>query len=105
MFFFIGGVQPKTVELDTDGKRCPSCGLYQARLKRVDHYLSLFFIPILRVKRGTPFLQCGSCGSIFDESGKDRTGSSRMGGRRCLYCGKPLEEGFRFCPSCGKPAG
>ncbi|MBW1787700.1 MAG: zinc-ribbon domain-containing protein, partial [Deltaproteobacteria bacterium] len=58
MFFFIAGVQSKTVTVEDHPRMCPSCGLYQARLMRVDHYFSAFFIPLFRVKTGTPFVQC-----------------------------------------------
>jgi len=61
MFFFIGGVQPKTIELDEQPRICSSCGLCQARMKRVDHYISIFFLPILRIKKGEPFLLCEKC--------------------------------------------
>jgi hypothetical protein len=47
---FIAGVSPKIKVLDQNPRRCPVCGLHQAYNKRMDHYLSLFFIPILRVK-------------------------------------------------------
>jgi hypothetical protein len=103
MFFFIAGIQPKTVALDSHPRVCPSCGLHQAVLKRVDHYLSIFFLPIVRVKKGSHFLECQSCGSLSPESGKvwyqDRKGRP---GRNCPYCGKPLEPEFHFCPYCGK---
>ena len=102
MFFFIAGVQPKTVTLDETPRMCPACGLYQARLKRVDHYLSLFFIPLFPVKRGVPFVQCRSCGSVFSESGEIRDQGTRTGDRTCPGCGRPVEPGFRFCPSCGR---
>jgi hypothetical protein len=69
MFFFIGGIQPKTIDLDNQPRMCPSCGLYQARLKRVDQYLSAFFIPVLRVKKGDPFLLCERCGVASKETG------------------------------------
>ncbi len=102
MFFFIGGVQPKTVTLDDTPRLCPACGLYQARLKRVDHYLSLFFIPLFRVKKGEPFLECNSCGAISDESGQVFHGPEKMRGTVCPYCGKPLEPSFQYCPYCGR---
>ena len=70
MFFFIAGIQPKTVELDAPSRMCPKCGLYQAQLKRVDHYLSLFFIPLFPVKKGNPFLECRRCAGVFTESGQ-----------------------------------
>jgi NMD protein affecting ribosome stability and mRNA decay len=62
VFVFIGGIQPKTRVLDHTPRLCPACGLAQARLKRVDHVLSLFFIPLFSVKRGTPVLMCERCG-------------------------------------------
>lgn len=103
MFFLIAGIQPKTVTLDDHPRRCPSCGLDQALAKRVDSYFSVFFLPILRVKKGTPFLQCLSCGHLSDESGQ--TWYERQQGRsgpNCPQCGKPLEPQFHFCPFCGK---
>ena len=64
MFFLIGGVQPKTVSVDDTPRLCPACGLAQARLKRIDHYLSLFFIPLFPVKRGEPVVICDRCGVV-----------------------------------------
>ena len=64
MFFFIGGIQPKTITLDDTPAICSACGLAQARLRRVDHYLSLFFIPLFPVKRGRPLLICDRCGAF-----------------------------------------
>ena len=101
MFFFIGGVQPKTVTLEDTPRMCQACGLYQARLKRVDHYISLFFIPLIPVKRGTPFVQCQSCGSVFSESGEAWGQRPGTHVRTCPSCGQPVEPGFRYCPSCG----
>ena len=105
MFFFIGGIQPKTVSLDDQPRLCPSCGLAQARLKRVDHYLSLFFIPIFPVKKGTPFLECQRCGAVSDESGDISTSPPPDSGPVCRKCGHPVETGFRFCPYCGNALG
>ena len=103
MFFVIAGVQPKTVNLDNQPRMCPTCGLYQAHLKRVDHYFSAFFLPIFRVKKGAPFVQCQRCGSVSAESGGIWTGPREKAGQACPNCGKPLESKFRFCPFCGKP--
>jgi len=102
MFFIIAGIQPKTITLDDRPRMCHSCGLYQARLIRINHYLSVFFIPVFRVKKGESFLECRSCGAVSSESGEiwpgTRTGDSRL----CPHCKKTLERGFRFCPYCGK---
>jgi hypothetical protein len=103
MFFFIAGIQPKTVELDAPSRVCPKCGLNQARLKRVDHYLSLFFIPLFPVKRGRPFLECRSCAGVFTETGQPWHEPSPKGPPSCPACGRPLDASFRYCPSCGQP--
>jgi hypothetical protein len=103
MCIFIGGIQPKTVSLDDQPRMCRSCGLYQARLKRTDHYLSLFFIPLFPVKKGTPFVECQSCGSLYTESGEAILETpERRSQRPCPGCGATVEPTYRFCPSCGK---
>jgi hypothetical protein len=103
MFFVIAGIQPKTVELESQPRRCPSCGLHEARLKRVDHYLSLFFVPLFRVKKGTPLVQCRSCGSVGSETGQPGFEPPRRGQGVCPACGQTLDPGFKYCPSCGRP--
>ena len=105
MFFFVAGIQPKTQTLDNHPRRCPSCGLYQARLKRTDHYLSLFFLPVFSVKKGVPFLECQSCGALSSEAGESRPEPRVRQNPVCPYCGGHLERAFRYCPSCGKPVG
>lgn len=103
MFFFIGGVQPKTIDLGEASIKCPSCGLYQAKLKRIDHYLSLFFLPILPVKKGKPFIMCERCGASSYQSGDESPGSGVIDqGIQCPYCGGLIERGFKFCPFCGR---
>jgi hypothetical protein len=99
---FIGGIQPKTVNVDNTPRICPSCGLAQAHLKRVDHYASLFFIPLLRVRQGEEFLYCNRC----DQPVSCSTGPKRGTGTRdstCRACGRELEPSFTFCPYCGRP--
>jgi DNA-directed RNA polymerase subunit RPC12/RpoP len=98
MFFLIGGVQPKTVSLDVAPRVCPGCGLAQAKLKRTDHYLSLFFVPLFRVKKGDPVLICDLCGPIAPAKGGSVQGSR---GHRCPQCGYPAARDFRYCPVCG----
>ncbi len=102
MFFFIGGVQPKTVRVDRRARLCPHCGHHELYLKRIDHYFSLFFIPLFPVKKGVPFLSCDNCHSVFDEEGKVAGMPFPRGIRKCPYCGRSLEEDFEFCPRCGK---
>lgn len=102
MFFFIGGVQPKTVRLDKQARLCPVCGHNAVYLKRVDHYLSLFFIPLFPVKRGTTFLSCDDCHSVFDDRGIPVSDGQGEKSRTCPYCGRALAEDFDYCPGCGK---
>ena len=106
MCFFIGGVQPRMKTLDASPRRCPVCGLQQAYLQRVDHYLSLFFIPLLPVKHGDPFLFCRHCQNPVDDSSRadgaippPSAGGSAM---QCPQCGRRLEGSFKYCPYCGQ---
>jgi len=103
MFLFIAGIQPKTVRLDDQPRMCPSCGLCQARLKRMDHYFSVFFFPIFRVKKGIPFLECQKCGSLSQRHGGEWMGTPVRDRGICAYCRKPLEREYRYCPFCGRP--
>ena len=102
MFFFIAGLQPRTILLDKTHQACPSCGQYQAVKKRTDFYLSLFFLPIIPVKKGIPYLYCSNCNdhSIPSEVELDNL-KSRLK-NRCVQCGRHLESEFIFCPYCGK---
>jgi RNA polymerase subunit RPABC4/transcription elongation factor Spt4 len=102
MFFFIGGVQPKTVRLDRQVRVCPQCGHHELYLKRIDHYFSLFFIPLFPVKRGVPFLSCDNCHSVLDEEGNIAGVPFKEEVRKCPYCGRLLEDDFEYCPRCGK---
>lgn len=99
---FIAGVQPRTRKLDTNPRLCPLCGSTEAYLKRVDHYLSIFFIPVVPVSRGKPAIICERCGGISDEMGHGI--GVRPVGREpfCRHCGRVLERKFAFCPYCGE---
>lgn len=101
MFFLIGGVQPKTVTVDETPRICPACGLAQARLKRVDHYLSLFFIPLFPVKKGDPVVICDRCGAISYPEGEFRKSERQARRDVCPQCGYPVTRDFRYCPACG----
>ena len=70
---------------------------------RLDHYISLFFIPLIPIKRGEPFLECNRCGGVFDETGHPYVSpvEDRSAGT-CPQCGRPINPGFRYCPNCGQ---
>jgi hypothetical protein len=99
---FIAGVSPKIKVLDQNPRRCPICGLHQAYYKRTDHYFSLFFIPIFRVKKGEPFIGCDRCEQAAPGMRPDAGWKSPEGAGRCKYCGQDVSGDFKFCPYCGK---
>ena len=100
--FLIGGVTPKMKVLDNTPRRCPVCGLHQAYYKRVDHYLNLFFIPVLRIKKGEPFIMCERCHKATNEFNRDFSPYREETGLLCKFCGSPIHKGFFYCPYCGK---
>ena len=101
--FLIAGISPKTKILDQNPRSCPVCGLAQAYFKRVDHYLSIFFIPVLRVKKGEPFIMCNRCEGTLDEFGEEQKFRFGRQTSRCKNCDKVLKKNFIYCPYCGKP--
>lgn len=88
--FLIGGIQPKTNFLAQESIQCPVCGENQARYQRVDHYLSLFFIPLLRVKKGQPFLMCAKCKKAMQEFDNPFQKTSEQSRTYCSKCQKTL---------------
>lgn len=60
MFFFAGGISPRTLVRQT-GLSCSYCGAQLSEVT-VDHVLSLFFIPLWTVSHGKPLLACARCG-------------------------------------------
>lgn len=60
MFFFFGGITPRTLVKQT-GLACRSCGGPLSEVQ-IDHVLSLFFMPFWTVSRGKPYLACSRCG-------------------------------------------
>ena len=100
--FIIAGISPKTITVEPGPVLCPACGLAQARYKRIDHYFSLFFIPLVRVKKGEPFLHCDRCENrTTDPRGTRETLNDRKP-MECPYCLRKLKKDFSYCPYCGK---
>lgn len=104
MCIFIAGVQPKTRTLDSTPQRCPRCGLHQAYTQQVDHYASLFFIPLVRVKKGVPFLYCRCCRQPVAASmaGAPTRPASEQPTPMCRRCGRSIETEHAYCPYCGQ---
>ena len=103
--FFIAGVQPKTKRLDEKPRRCPACGLVQAYATRVDHYLSLFFIPLIPVKKGEPFLLCERCQRPVETAGPPPAERPPAGTETvCVACKRTFDASFKYCPHCGQRA-
>ena len=98
---FIGGVGPRRKKLESQARICSNCGLSQAYLVRTDQYLSLFFLPILRIRKGQSFVECERCGHITDETGKVYASSTDPRPFQCHRCGQTLDKGFNYCPHCG----
>jgi hypothetical protein len=118
MVFFIAALSPKVVNRDLSGTmECPACGGAGAmQERRVDHMLSLFFVPLITVHRGQPFTACGRCGwsslkegrAAAGAGGSDRQGGRAVSGRGawparvCAVCGGQVgDAGWTFCPFCG----
>ena len=99
--FLIAGIQPKIKKLEDVARRCPACGQFRAYRKRVDHYLSLFFIPLVKVKTGQPFILCDQCTRNGAAAAGDHTAAAPPRQSRCAACGRTLKPDFTFCPYCG----
>lgn len=99
--FLIAGIQPRVKKLEDTARRCPARGRYSAYHRRVDHYLSLFFIPLLKVKTGEPVVVCDSCSHAGPPSGAAQSAAAAPRQTSCSACGRPLKRDFSFCPYCG----
>jgi len=99
---FVAGVSPKTTVIDPTARLCPACGLARARLQRVDHYFSLFFIPVFRVKKGDVFLFCDRCNRPVNDRSGQLEAKREASPAACAVCGRELEDEHRFCPYCGQ---
>ncbi len=101
MFFLIGGLQSKTTTLEQTPWICPVCRAGQAKLKRVDQYVSLFFVPLFPIKKGVPVLICGNCKAVSAPGQVSQTvGEADKG--KCSECGGVVSKDFRYCPGCGR---
>lgn len=104
---FIGGVQPRTRRVEKLARACPVCSHFEVYRKRVDHYIALFFIPLIPIKRGTAFTACDHCGTILEtgDSGEYFPGTGTAGSpdiSQCRSCGRYTDGDFSYCPYCGK---
>ncbi len=99
---FIGGIGPKRKRLENQPRICTNCGLSQAYLTRIDNYISLFLIPILRTRKGEPFVLCERCGHVTDQSGNVYATGTDLLAPRCLRCDKTLAKDYQYCPYCGE---
>lgn len=99
---FIAGVSPKTRVVDQTPRLCPACGLVVARLQRVDHYLSIFFIPVFRVKKGAEFIFCNRCDQPVCDPSTDAANEAHHFSSSCSGCGRAFQEDHHFCPYCGQ---
>lgn len=100
---FIAGVQPRTVRIEKHAQACPSCAHFDVYLKRLDHYISLFFIPLIRIKKGVPFFVCENCGTHQDQQGSAFEFGETGKPQQCGFCGRSVEPDFSYCPACGRP--
>jgi hypothetical protein len=102
MFIFIAGISPKTKIIEDYPRPCSICGLQRAYKTRIDHYLNVFFIPLIRVKKGEPFTICEQCLGTKNEIGRRQSSDQEKTGLVCQVCGNPVRRGFFYCPHCGK---
>ena len=99
--FLIAGLQPRKKRLEAQARTCPRCGGQSAYRLRYDQYLSLFFVPLLRVKKGEAVLWCDNCRKAHGPSRPGPAFRDLYPAPTCGQCGRPLESDFRFCPRCG----
>lgn len=64
--------------------------------------MNLFFIPVLRVKTGEPFLMCEQCERSVHEIGQEYEEYLKKMDGWCAHCGRFLRPGFKYCPHCGR---
>jgi hypothetical protein len=103
MFFLIGGIQPRTRILESVQRSCPRCGHFELQQKRVDSYLSLFFIPLFPIKKGVSFWQCNNCSAVITEIGLSQEYVPGTTKENCPHCGRSVAADFIYCPYCSFP--
>jgi hypothetical protein len=72
-------------DLDSGEFDCPHCQNHAAyRLRQVRRFFTLFFLPLFPVSSGVRFVECGRCGSQFQEAVLDYRFQEVEDGRRAL---------------------
>jgi hypothetical protein len=64
--------------------------------------MSLFFLPILPVKKGDEFTVCENCGLLNGDTNGGGSQPVAEESNRCSRCSTILEQNFVFCPYCGR---
>jgi transcription elongation factor Elf1 len=98
MPIIIYGSRGVTSELSSGDFHCPHCGNpSEYKLKQIRRFFTLFFIPIFPISSGVRFVECGHCGSQFEEAVLDYEPPSEEAQNfvreadRCLKDGMSLE--------------
>lgn len=113
MFFFIAGMQPKTIKLEKTDIQCPNCMRYEVYRQRQDEYFSLFFVPMARMSEGREYTACAHCQRAMgfgerSDSPPPETPAPKEPPRYtpyhrpCRHCGQIIEPEYSYCPFCGK---
>jgi hypothetical protein len=121
VFFFIGifGIESgDKIVWQKDNVACP-CGKYgQAKLRMEYEYFHFFFIPLFKWNKRYSLIM-GCCGTTYDVPQEEaelirhqgiinfarlrkRSGFGNWEMSRCPSCGYPADQGFQYCPKCGR---
>ena len=64
--FFIAGLADRQKEINSGSFNCPNCGVPRPyKLMRNGRYISLYFIPLLRVKDLGEYVECQVCKHLY----------------------------------------
>ena len=103
MFFFVGGLTKRRVLLgkgiiEQDCLNCLKSSVPE--LTRDDTWLSIFFIPIIRMSVGQETYTCRWCGSPYDFSLSAHEREVLVKSRRNMAAAGDISEQSFKCPSC-----